>query len=95
MLTIEDRIFAAKLRVVSEILECLESPVTAVTGCLSFLQEMHSLRAIREMFSVYFNGGVKSLLRKAERMENVKSVVIKIALRYSPFNRDISLTALF
>ena len=36
-LGIDDRIFAAKLRVVSEILEHLESPQTAITGCLSFL----------------------------------------------------------
>ena len=82
-LTIEDRIFAAKLRVVSEILECLESPETAVTGCLSFLQEMHSLPAIREMVSVYLHGGVMSLLSKAERMENVKSVMMIKSILYT------------
>ena len=75
-LNIKDRILAAKLRIVSEILECLDSPQTAITGCLSFLQDLHSLPAIREMFSVYLNGGVKSLLHgKAERVENVKSVM--------------------
>ena len=75
-LKIEDRIFAAKLRVVSEILENLESPETAITGCLSFLRDVHNLRAIREIFSVYLNGGVKSLLGKEERAANVKSVMM-------------------
>ena len=72
----DDRIFAAKLRVVSEILENLESPETAITGCLSFLRDLHSLPAIREIFSVYLNGGVKSLLGKEERAANVKSVMM-------------------
>ena len=75
-LRLDDRIFAAKLQVVSEILEHLESPKTAITGCLSFLQDVHSLPAIREIFSVYLNGGVKSLLGKEERAANVKSVMM-------------------
>ena len=75
-LGIDDRILAAKLRIVSEILENLESPKTAITGCLSFLRDLHSLQAIREIFSVYLNGGVKSLLGKEERAVNVKSVMM-------------------
>jgi hypothetical protein len=75
-LSIKDRIFAAKLRVCSEILECLESPEIAMTGCETFLQELHSLPAIREIFSVYLNGGIKSRLNKAERLDNVKSVMM-------------------
>ena len=73
-LVLKDRIFAAKLRIVSEILECLDRPKTAITGCLSFLKKFHSLPAIQEMFSVYLNGGIKSMLNKSERVENVKSV---------------------
>ena len=38
-LSIQDRILAAKFKVVSEILECLESPETAISGCLSFLKQ--------------------------------------------------------
>ncbi|CAB4035157.1 Hypothetical predicted protein [Paramuricea clavata] len=82
-LNINERIFAAKLRIVSEILECLDSPQTAITGCLSFLQDLHSLPAIREMFYVYLNGGVKSWLGKAERAKNVKSVML---INYILFN---------
>ena len=75
-LSIKDRIFAAKLRIVSEILECLDSPDTAVASCLSFLKKLHSLPAIQQTFDVYINGGVKSLMSKAERVDNVKSVML-------------------
>ena len=75
-LSTKDRIFAAKLRIVSEILEYLESPETTITGCLSFLKKLHSLPAIQDTFSVYLNGGLKSLLNKSERVENVRSVML-------------------
>ena len=75
-LVLKDRIFAAKLRIVSEMLECLDHSEIAITGCLSFLKKFHSLPAIQEMFSVYLNGGVKSMLNKSERVENVKSVML-------------------
>ena len=75
-LDIQDRIFAAKLRVVSEMLEWLESPKTAVTSCVLFLKKLHDLPAVRERFSVYLDGGVKSFWNKAERVENVKSVMM-------------------
>ena len=60
----------------SEMLECLDRPETAITGCLSFLKKFHSLPAIQEIFSVYLNGGIKSMLNKSERVENVKSVML-------------------
>ena len=75
-LSVKDRIFAAKVRIVSEILECLDRSETAITGCLSFLKKLHSLPAIQEIFTVYINGGVKSILNKAERVENVKSIML-------------------
>jgi hypothetical protein len=75
-LVLKDMIFAAKLRIVSEMLECLDRPETAITGCLSFLKKFHSLPAIQEIFSVYLNGGIKSMLNKSERVENVKSVML-------------------
>ena len=75
-LSMEDRIFAAKLRIVSEILECLDNPDTAVTSCLLFLEQLHDLPAVREIFSVYLGGGVKSILGKTERLENVKSIMM-------------------
>ena len=75
-LSIQDRIFAAKLRVVSEILECLDNPDTAATSCLLFLEKLHGLPDVREIFSVYLGGGFWSLLNMTERAENVKSVMM-------------------
>ena len=75
-LNIQDRIFAAKLRVVSEILECLDNPDTAASSCLLFLEKLHGLPAVREIFSVYVDRGVKSFFNKTERAENVKSVMM-------------------
>ena len=75
-LVLKDKIFAAKLRIVSEMLECLDHPENAIIGCLSFLKKFHSLPAIQEIFSVYLNGGIKSMLNKSERVENVKSVML-------------------
>ena len=75
-LMIRDRIFASKLRIVSEILECLDSPETAVTGCMSFLRDLQNLPAIRETFTVYLKRGVKSKFNKTERVDYVKSVML-------------------
>ena len=75
-LSMQDRIFAAKLCVVSAILECLDNPDTAITSCLLFLKKLHDLSAVREIFTVYLYGGVKSILGKTERVENVKSIMM-------------------
>jgi hypothetical protein len=71
-----DRIFAAKLLIVTEILGRLDSPESAIIGCMSFLQDLHRLSAVREIFSVYLGRGIMSKLNKAERVENVKSVML-------------------
>ena len=63
----------------SEILEWVESPETAISGCLSFLKDLHRLLAVLEIFSVYLNCGVKSMLNEAERVENVKNDVVNIS----------------
>ena len=75
-LSLKDKIFAVELRMVSEILECLDNPEIAITGCLSFLKKLHSLPAIQEVFNLYINGGVKSLINKAERVDTVKSIML-------------------
>ena len=75
-LSIEDKIFAAKLQILSQIMECLDNPENAIIGCLPVLQTLHSLPAIQDIFNVYINGGVRSLTSKTERVENVKSVML-------------------
>ena len=74
-LSLPDRIMAAQLRVVSKILECLQDTKAAVAGCMLFLEELHNLPGIGETFSTYFKGGMKSILYKDSRLENVKSVL--------------------
>ena len=75
-LSIKDRIMACKLRVAARILESgLDDPDAATAACLLALRELHGLPAIQEMFSVFFKGGLKSMLKKAERLENIMSVL--------------------
>ena len=75
-LSIKDRIIACKLRVAARILESgLDDSDAATTACLLSLRELHDLPAIQEMFAVFCKGGLKSMLKKAERLENTKSVL--------------------
>ena len=75
-LSIKDRIMACKLRVAARVLESgLDDPDAATAACLLALRELHGLPAIQEMFSVFFKGGLKSMLKKAERLENIMSVL--------------------
>lgn len=75
-LSIEEKLFAAKLYVASELLECLDSPWAAVPGCLCFLEMLHGLSAIQNIFTVHLEGGIRSKIYKTEREENVKSVML-------------------
>ncbi|CAB4020932.1 Hypothetical predicted protein [Paramuricea clavata] len=75
-LSIKDRIMACKLRMAARILESgLEDPEAATTACLLSLEELHGLSAIQEMFAVFLKGGLKSMLKKTERLENIMSVL--------------------
>ncbi|CAB4004706.1 Hypothetical predicted protein [Paramuricea clavata] len=75
-LSIKDRIMACKLRIAARILESgLEDPEAATTASLLSLKELHGLSAIQEMFAVFLKGGLKSMLKKTERFENIMSVL--------------------
>ena len=75
-LNIKDRIMACKLRVAARILESgLDDPDAATTACLLSLRELHDLPAIQEMFAAFWKRGLKSMLKKAERLENIMSVL--------------------
>ena len=64
-----------RLRVASKILECLQDRKAAIASCMLFLEELHNLPAIGETFSTHFKGGIKSLVYKDSRLENVMSVI--------------------
>ena len=73
-LSTEERILASKVRLASGILEHLEDPEIATSDCLQYLKELHDMPAIKEIFSVYVQGTVKSLFKKDSRKEIVESV---------------------
>ena len=95
--SIKDRIMACKLRVAARILELgLEDPEAATTACLLALEELHVLPAIQEMFAVFLKGGLKSMLKKSERLQNIKSVLfINHALYDFAFKYSSKLRYLF
>ncbi|CAB4031688.1 Hypothetical predicted protein [Paramuricea clavata] len=74
-LKLPDRIMAAKLRVVSKILECLQDTKAAASGCMLFLKELNHLPGIGETFSTYFGFTWKSIFLKTAQLENVKWVL--------------------
>ena len=53
-LNTKDRIMATKLRVVSRILESLQDPDVAAATCKVYLEELHRMPVVPEMFSVQF-----------------------------------------
>ena len=73
-LCIEDRILATKLRMISRILESLEDPDPTAETCKLCIKELHDVPAVKEMFTVYLNGGIKSHFNKRKRLEMVMSV---------------------
>ena len=75
-LSTEDRIMATKLRVISRILESLQDPDAAAATCKVYHEELHRMAAVREMFSVQLEGGMKSRFYRTKRFENVMSVTV-------------------
>ena len=75
-LTIDDRIMACKLRVASRILEGLQDAEAAAQDCLLYLEELHNVPSIREIFAVSVKGGMKSRLNQTKRLEKSRSITM-------------------
>ncbi|XP_028406579.1 uncharacterized protein LOC114529053 [Dendronephthya gigantea] len=73
-LSIEDRIQATQVRMISRILEKSEDPDAGVSDCLQYLKQLHNIKAIQEIFSVVIDGGIKSRFNKTKRLNNASSV---------------------
>ncbi|CAB4002590.1 Hypothetical predicted protein [Paramuricea clavata] len=58
----------------ARILENLKDPEASASDCLQYLKQLHDIGAIREIFSVLINGGMKSRLNKTKRLNNASSV---------------------
>lgn len=75
-LSLNDRILACKVRIASGILEKVDDLQVAASDCLHYLQDLHNMSAIKEMFSVHVHGGLKSLFKKDSRGEMVDTVTM-------------------
>jgi hypothetical protein len=85
-LGIEDRLVAARLRIVATILGCIATPEEAIEQCLSILKQLHGLQAITKIFSVLLNPSGESSLEK-EELQNVRSVMLINCALYELFSR--------
>ena len=75
-LSIEDRIQASQIRMMARIFEKLEHPDASASDCLQYLQQLHDIGAIQEIFSVVIEGGIKSRFNKTKRLNNASSVQV-------------------
>ncbi len=75
-LSIEDRIQASQIRMMARILENINDPEASVSDCLQYLKQLHDIRAIKEIFSVLIDGGIRSRFKKKRRLNNASSVQV-------------------
>ena len=73
-LSTNERILATEVRIASAILENLEDPCLAATDCLHYLEELHAMPAIKDIFSVHIQGGIKNFFKKDSRAQIVETV---------------------
>ena len=73
-LSIEDRIQATQIRMMARILEKVKDPNASVSDCLQYLKQLHDIGAIKEIFSVLIDGGIKSPFYITKRLDNASSV---------------------
>ena len=72
-LSIKNRIAACVLIVSAKIVESgLEDPKAANNVCLRYVKRLHELSEIKEMFSVFINGGWRSMFHRSDRLQNIK-----------------------
>ena len=97
-LSIEDRIQASQIRMMARILENLEDPEASAIDCLQYLKQLHDIGAIREIFSVLINGGMKSRFNKTKRLDNATSVQVMNQILFEfvkKFAKSSLLTSIF
>ena len=75
-LSTEDKILATKLRITCSILEGIQDIKAAIKAAVMYLDRLHDLPAIQEAFSVYLEGGLRSMFSKNKRLEIVQAVSI-------------------
>ena len=74
----EERVMACKLRIAAKLLESgLEDPEAAITSCLLYIEELHSLHEVQEMFLFLLKdaGRVKTKVMGNEPLDIALSVL--------------------
>ena len=66
-LELSDRVLAMQYRVMSTILERVDNPEIALAACRVCIEELHSLSAVQECFTVELKGGFWARFSKKER----------------------------
>ena len=79
-LSTNERVLAAQVRIASGIMENLDDPDLATKDCLSYLEELHAMPAIKEIFSVHQKEGIicvlKSIFKKDSRAEIIETITM-------------------
>ena len=65
-LELSDRVLAMQYRVMSTILETVDNPEVALAACRVCIEELHSLSAVKECFTVELKGGFRARFGKEE-----------------------------
>ena len=66
-LELSDRVLAMQYRVMSTILETVDNPEDALAACRVCIEELHSLSAVKECFTVELKRGFRAQFGKEER----------------------------
>ena len=69
-----DRIIAMQYRVMSTILEKVDTPTDAVAPCRVCIEDLHGLPAVQEYFNVELTKGLRALFEKDERRKTIAEV---------------------
>ena len=72
-LELSDRVLAMQYRVMATILETVDNPVDALPSCRVCIEEMHSLSAVKDCFTVEVKQGFWARFSKAERRALISS----------------------
>ena len=73
-LSTSDRILAMQYRIMATILEKIDCLTDALATCRLFLEELHSMPAVKKSLDVYLQQGLKSRFNKAEHEDTIRSV---------------------
>ena len=68
-----DRILATQYRLMATILETVDNPEDAIAPCRVCIEELNSLSAVQDSFTVQLKKGIKGLFNKKKRKEIISS----------------------